>query len=268
MQSLTPAKRREPVFRALELIAHGLVRAQGLDLTFTGVQNIPSTGGAVLTINHTGYMDFLPAALGVYRAGRRTRFMIKSEVMDIAIMRFLVNHTSTVPVDRSEGAQAYTAAVDALRAGEIVAVYPEATISRSFELKAFKTGAVRMAAEARVPIVPAIVWGAHRQWTKTGKRNMGRSKLPVSVRFGLPLAIDSAVDPSAETARLRDAMSTMLHEVQDAYGEHPKGEFWVPARLGGSAPTPEEAAVIETEEAQRKAEERARKASSRKDGHR
>ena len=60
----------------------------------------------------------------------------------------------------------------------------------------------------------------------------------------------------------------MLHEVQDAYGEHPKGEFWVPARLGGSAPTPEEAAVIETEEAQRKAEERARKASSRKDGHR
>ncbi|MCH5642846.1 1-acyl-sn-glycerol-3-phosphate acyltransferase [Gordonia sp. ABSL49_1] len=254
---------REPVFRTLELIANGLVRAQGLDLRFTGIQNIPETGGAVLAVNHTGYVDFLPAAIGLYRAGRRARFMIKSEVMDVAIMRFLVNHTKTVPVDRSEGAEAYRAAVDSLRSGEIVVVYPEATISRSFELKGFKTGAARMAAEARVPIVPAIVWGAHRQWTKGGKRNMGRSKLPVAVRYGLPIAVDSAADPSAETARLREVMKTMLLEVQDGYGTHPAGEFWVPERLGGSAPTIEEAATIEAEEAERKAEARARKAAEK-----
>ena len=45
-------------------------------------------------------------------------------------------------------------AVQRLRQGELVGVYPEATISRSFELKEFKTGAARMALEARVPIVP------------------------------------------------------------------------------------------------------------------
>jgi hypothetical protein len=55
----------------------------------------------------------------------------------------------------------------------------------------------------------------------------------------------------------------MLHEVQDAYGPHPAGEFWVPARLGGSAPTPPEAAVIEADEALRKAEGRARKAAEK-----
>lgn len=266
MSRPTPApsqRRREPVFRTLEIIAHTLVRVQGLDLRFTGVDNIPGhgSGGAVLTVNHTGYVDFIPAALGVYRAGRRTRFMIKSEVMKIAVMRFLVNHTGTVPVDRSAGSQAYHAAVERLRAGEVVAVYPEATISRSFELKDFKTGAVRMAADAGVPIVPAIVWGAQRQWTKGGRRNMGRSRIPVSVTFGTPLTVAPDADVTAETARLHEVMRRMLLDAQQAYGPHPAGEFWVPARLGGSAPTREEAAVIEDAEARRKAEARARKAA-------
>ncbi|NDZ97315.1 1-acyl-sn-glycerol-3-phosphate acyltransferase [Streptomyces sp. SID6673] len=252
----------EPVYRTLEIIAHGLVRAQGLDLRFSGLENIPRTGGAVLTVNHTAYTDFLPAALGMYRAGRRTRYMIKSEVMDIAIMRFLVNHTKTVPVDRSVGAEAYRAAVSRLREGEIVAVYPEATISRSFELKEFKTGAVRMAVEARVPIVPSIVWGAHRQWTKTktGSRQMGRSHLPVSVRFGEPVTVRPDEGPDEATARLKETMNTLLHEVQDTYGPHPADAFWVPSRLGGSAPTPEEAHVIEDAEAAEKAAARAEKA--------
>ena len=60
-----------------------------------------------------------------------------------------------------------------LREGELVGVYPEATISRSFELKDFKTGAARMAIEAQVPIIPLIVWGAQRVWTKDHPRNAG-----------------------------------------------------------------------------------------------
>lgn len=259
-----PRRPREPVYRVLELIAHGLHHGQAIDLTFEGLENIPETGGAVLTINHTGYVDFLPAALGAYRRRRRIRFMIKSEVMDVWIMRFLVNHTRTVPVDRSEGAQAFRAAVDTLRDGEIVAVYPEATISRSFELKEFKTGAARMAALARVPVIPMIVWGSHRQWTKGGRRAMGRKHIPVLVRVGEPLTIGVDEDDHAATERIRGAMHELLLEVQDAYGEHPAGEFWVPARLGGSAPTPEAAAIIEDEEARQKAAARAARAHERK----
>ncbi|WP_210755001.1 lysophospholipid acyltransferase family protein [Gordonia paraffinivorans] len=256
-------RRREPVYRALEIIAGGLVRAQGVDLRYTGIQNIPESGGAVLAINHTGYVDFIPVGLGARRAGRRARFLIKSEVMDLAIMRFLVRNTGTVPVDRSRGADAYRVAVARLRQGQLVAAYPEATISRSFELKEFKSGAVRMASEAGVPVIPVIVWGSQRQWTKGGRRNMGRSRIPVHVRFGLPMTVDTDRSPEQETQRLRETMNAMLLEVQDGYGPHPAGEFWVPARLGGSAPTPQEAAVIETEEALRKAEARTRRAEAR-----
>ena len=64
---------------------------------------------------------------------------------------------------------------------------PEATISRSFELKDFKTGAARMALEAGVPTVPLIVWGAQRIWTKDHPRNVGYKKIPVIVAAGRPL---------------------------------------------------------------------------------
>ncbi len=75
-----------------------------------------------------------------------------------------------------------------LQAGELVGLMPEATISRSFELKEFKTGAARMALEAGVPMIPLIVWGAQRIWTKDHPRNVGRKKIPVIVAAGKPLA--------------------------------------------------------------------------------
>ena len=249
----------EPVYRTLEIAAHALVRAQGMRLSVRDEDKLPATGGVVLAVNHTAYVDFLAAALGVYRAGRRARYMIKSEMMDNPLVRFLITHTHTVPVDRSAGAEAYAQAVENLREGYVVGVYPEATISRSFELKEFKTGAVRMAADAGVPIVPVIVWGAQRQWSKGVPRDMGRSRIPVSVRFGDPLHVGADIDPVDETARLKTQMSELLDAVRADYGEHPAGAPWVPASMGGGAPTPEQAHEIEAAEAVRKAELRERK---------
>ncbi len=251
----------EPVYRTLEIAAHALVRAQGMRLDVRDADKVPSTGGAVIAVNHTSYVDFLPAAIGVYRGGRRCRYMIKSEMMGNPLVRFLITHTHTVPVDRAAGAQAYAQAVENLREGYVVGVYPEATISRSFELKDFKTGAVRMAQAAHVPIVPCIVWGAQRQWTKgdpakgPNPRDMGRSHIPVSVRFGDPMDING--DPVAETARLKEIMSALLGRVRREYGDHPADAFWVPASMGGGAPTLERAQVIEVADAQHKAELRA-----------
>ena len=210
----------------------------------------------MIAINHTSYIDFLPAALATHRRHRRMRFMIKAEMTDVRIVAFLIKHTGAIPVDRSAGADSYAEAVRQLRAGELVGVYPEATISRSFELKEFKSGAVRMALEARVPIIPLIVWGAHRVWTKDHPKQLGRNKIPFTVRVGAPLL--PAGTPAELDASMRAAMTTMLHEVQEQY-PHPGGAHWVPRRLGGGAPTPAEAARIEEAELA----ERARRAAGR-----
>ncbi len=232
----------EPTFRSLEILAQLVVLATGTRITFHGEENIPDRGGAVIAINHTSYVDFLPAALAVHRRHRRLRFMIKAEMQQVKVVNFLIKHTRTIPVDRGAGADAYAVAVRRLREGELVGVYPEATISRSFELKDFKTGAARMAMEAKVPIVPVIVWGAHRIWTKDHPRQIGRKKLPVTVQVGAPLW--AAEDIASTNAALRESMNTLLRQAQQRY-PHTPGAYWVPRRLGGGAPTLAEAAQIE-----------------------
>ena len=244
----------EPVFRTLEIVASMVVRAAGTKITFEGLENIPVHGGAVIAINHTSYVDFLPAALGTRRRRRRIRFMIKAEMQNVRLVNFLIKHTGTIPVNRRAGAHAYAEAVSQLKAGELVGVYPEATISRAFVLKDFKSGAARMALEAQAPIVPCIVWGAHRVWTKDHPKRLGRNKVPFTVRYGRPLP-PRGTAAELETT-LRDQMSTILHEVQTGY-PHPEGEYWVPAALGGGAPTLIEAKKLDEAELA----ERARRAT-------
>lgn len=244
----------EPTYRTLEILAKLLVLATGTRISYFGVENVPERGGAVVAINHTSYVDWLPAALAMNRRRRRMRYMIKAEMQRVKLVNFLIKRTRTIPVDRGAGADAYAVAVQRLREGELVGVYPEATISRSFELKEFKSGAARMAVEADVPIVPVIVWGAQRIWTKGHPRRIGRTKVPIIVQVGPPFPARG--DIAQTDAALREAMTGLLHQVQQRY-RHPPGAYWVPRRLGGGAPTPAEAAQLDADEAAAKAAGRA-----------
>jgi 1-acyl-sn-glycerol-3-phosphate acyltransferase len=244
----------EPVFRTLEMAAKVLVAATGTKISYQNLENIPRTGGAVIAINHTSYVDWLPAALAVHYRGRRIRYMIKAEMQQVRAVNFLIRHTKTVPVNRGAGAEAYAEAVRLLQAGEVIGLMPEATISRSFELKEFKTGAARMALEAGVPTIPLIVWGAQRIWTKGHPRNLGRKKIPVIVAAGKPLP--AAGDVEQLDAALREELTSLLHRLQEQY-PHPQGAYWVPRRLGGGAPTVAEARILEETEKAERARKRA-----------
>jgi len=247
----------EPVYGTLIKLARLTWRLQGLRFTVIGVENLPATGGAVIAINHTGYLDFTFAGLPAYQQGlgRKVRFMAKQEVFDNKITGPLMRGCRHIPVDRASGAASFDAAVQNLKAGEFVGVYPEATISRSFEIKEFKSGAARMAIAADAPIIPHIVWGAQRIWTKDHPKKLLRPKVPIAVAVGEPIL---PTLPAPElTALLHSRMQHLLERVQDSYGPHPAGEFWVPHRLGGGAPTLAEAARLDAEEASQRAAARA-----------
>ncbi|MEU7763581.1 lysophospholipid acyltransferase family protein [Nocardia sp. NPDC049190] len=244
---------REPVYDILAGLARTIFFAQGLRLDTEGQAHIPRSGGAVLAVNHTAYLDFTEVGLIGRKSGRNVRFMMKAE-LEHGIVGFLMKHCKAIGVDRAAGAESYARAVAALRAGEVVVVYPEATISRSFELKEFKSGAARMAIDADVPIIPLIIWGAHRIWTKDIPKRLGYHNFPINIRIGDPIAPEEPADEL--TATLRARMSELLDRAQRDY-PMPARARWVPARLGGTAPTLEEAAVLEQEElARRRAENR------------
>jgi 1-acyl-sn-glycerol-3-phosphate acyltransferase len=168
--------------------------------------------------------------------------------------------TNMIAVDRTAGGEAYKVAVERLRRGQLVGVYPEATISRSFELKEFKTGAARMAREAGVPIIPLIIWGAQRMWTKDHPRKLLRNRVPITLIVGGPLRPTESTEQT--DAALREAMTELLQRAQAGY-EHPAGAYWVPRRLGGSAPTLPEARLRDEAELAERARKQADRAERR-----
>ena len=210
----------------------------GLRFNSKGVENIPREGGAILAMNHIGYLDFALIGTCALPVKRYVRFMAKRELFDNKIVGPLLRGMHHISVDRSSGSASFVAALRALRSGEIVGIFPEGTISVSFELKEFKSGAVRLAIGADVPVIPVAVWGSQRIWTKKVKRDLSRKKVPIYVAFGKPLYFsrDSSVEEGEK--ELRAAMQELLFDLQDRYPDSHVGARWAPIRLGGSAPAP------------------------------
>lgn len=245
------------VYPPVIALARTMFAAQGLCFTITGAENIPRTGGAVLAMNHVGYFDFTYAGWAAHPRGRLVRFMAKAEVFHHPVAGPLMRGMHHIPVDRSAGAGAFDEAVAALRAGEIVGVFPEATISSSFDIKSFKSGAARLALDAGVPLLPTVIWGSQRVWTKHKPKRLGRTRTPISVDVGTPLPAEGTARDLTE--RLRAQMLGQLERVVADYPDGtPAGEFWVPGRLGGGAPTPEQ--VLQLDRADTRGKVAARRA--------
>ena len=210
----------------------------GLKFTFTGSENLPKTGGAILAMNHVGYLDFALIGTAALPAKRYIRFMAKKSIFEHPIAGPLMRGMHHISVDRDNGSGSFVAALRALRSGEIIGIFPEATISVSFEIKEIKSGAVRLASGAGVPIIPAVVWGSQRIITKGLKPNFKRNKFPIFVKFGAPLYFTKDDDVEASEKILRDTLISLLHGVQSEYPDSHAGARWAPQRLGGTAPAP------------------------------
>ncbi len=246
-----------PVIVAAKAAFFGL----GLQFTVTGTEHIPAEGGAVLAINHTGWLDFTFAGLAAHPRGRLVRFMAKESIFEAPVAGSLMRGMKHIPVDREAGAAAYRAAVTVLRQGELVGVFPETTISRSFELLPFKSGAVRMSVSGKAPVLPVVIWGSQRVWTAGHRRAIAPHRIPVTIDVLPPMTIERGDDPEGATQALHATMEAALHAAQERYPVKPKDDddaWWLPARLGGTAPTPAEAEVIAAERSAARAERKAR----------
>ncbi|WP_243058302.1 1-acyl-sn-glycerol-3-phosphate acyltransferase [Nocardioides sp. SR21] len=238
-------------------------RLLGQRFDMTGTEHVSREGGVLLACNHISYVDFIYGGLAANPSRRRVRFMAKRELFAHKLSGPLMRSMHHIEVDRGAGEASARTAVEYLRAGEAVGIFPEATISRAMELKEFKTGAVRIAAEAGVPLVPVILWGTQRLITKDHPRDFSRGKT-IAIRVGAPMHPTGA-DPVAETAQLHAVMTDLLDATIRAYpdAEQPPGSWWLPASYGGAAPTLDEAARLDTEERRRRAERRANKETGR-----
>jgi 1-acyl-sn-glycerol-3-phosphate acyltransferase len=253
-----PDGMRDYSYPATIVTAKALFKVLGMRFQTSGTEHIPRTGGAILAANHISYVDFIFDGLAAQPSDRLVRFMAKKEAFDHRVTGPVMRSFHHISVDRSNGQQSYDDAVRYARDGEIVGIFPEATISRSFEIKDLKTGAVRMAAEAGVPLIPMVTWGTQLLKTKDHPSDLkGRGKT-IGLHVGAPLAV-TGEDPVAETALLREAMTGLLDHAIAQYPLRPEGQWWAPARHGGTAPTLDEAARLDEAEYAARAERRAQR---------
>lgn len=228
------------VYPAVIVIVKLLWRFLGLKFTIKGSEHVPRSGGAIMAINHIGYLDFAISGTAALPAKRYVRYMAKKQIFDNTIAGPLMRGMHHISVDRESGSASFVAALRALRAGEIVGIFPEATISKSFEIKGMKSGAARLAIGANVPVLPTIVWGSQRIWTKGRKRDFRRNKFPISIYVGEPLLFTRETDVEFAEREIKSALEKLLRRVQAEYPDAHQGQWWAPARLGGTAPTLEE----------------------------
>jgi 1-acyl-sn-glycerol-3-phosphate acyltransferase len=241
-----------PVIGAIKTV----FRVLDLKVTIVGAEKIPSSGGAVLASNHISYLDFIFAGLAARPSGRLVRFMAKKEVFDHGISGPLMRGMRHIPVDREAGLGSYRMALDYLKAGEMVGVFAEATISRSFTVKELKNGAVRMAQAAGVPLIPVGLWGTQRLWTKSRPKRLWQRHVPITIVVGDPIVPRKGTNANELTEQLRADLNGLVAQAQAAYPDKPRGpedSWWMPAHLGGTAPTLEEAEALDAKEREDKA---------------
>ena len=259
----------EPIYATAVVVGRALFGFWRLRRTARGLGEIPDTGGAVLAMTHFGYFEFALVEWATYLHNRRRiRFMVKNSAFEKPLIGSLLRGMRHISVDMTAGGAAYAQAVQALRAGELIGVFPEAGVNASFTVRELKTGAARLAAEAGVPIIPVAVWGGQRLLTKNHKISFWeRFGVTVSYAVGTPIGVMKDDDIAVVTTELRTTMQVLVDSLQTDYPVDGTDKWWQPRHLGGTAPTPEEAATADAardQKRQQAAERAAEKLPKRK----
>lgn len=253
---------RDPLYRLVAGMLRVVFAGLGVRPRVVGADRIPRHGPAVLVANHLGYLDFALVGYVGRRRRRWVRFLAKGPIFEVPIVGAAMRAMRHVPVDRVQGAGALRRACRLLEQGEVVGVFAEGTISRSFRVKGLLPGAAAMALATGAPLLPVVGYGGQRL-VSVDLRLVPRWGAPVLFRVGEPLRPEPGEDARALTARLREAMSAIQSDVLDDYagmvGESARGAWWWPADRGGGAPPPEVAAERDRAALDKIADRRARR---------
>jgi 1-acyl-sn-glycerol-3-phosphate acyltransferase len=184
---------------------------------FEGLEHIPPTGAAIVACNHLSYLDPLGNAYAVLKAGRRPRFLAKDELFTIPVVGSALRGAHQIPVNRRSGQQAsLTEGVEALRQGELLVIYPEGTVTTRPDWMPMpaRTGVVRLALDAGVPIVPMASWGSQEVWQKSGRGSLKFGR-PVWVKAGPPIDLRGREDARDDRDALRALTADVMGAIED-----------------------------------------------------
>jgi 1-acyl-sn-glycerol-3-phosphate acyltransferase len=207
-----------------------------------GLENLPK-GGYILVGNHLSYLDPLAFAYSVYFHMKRSpHYLAKEALFRIPVLGGLLPKVGQIPVYRSGRVndEPMKAAKEFLKAGQVVVIFPEGTLTRDPDYWPMrgKAGAVRLAVEMGLPIVPAAHWGVAQVNAPYSKKMSPNPFHIVRVKIGKPMRFDELDKNNLSTASLATATESVMHAIANLVGEMrgetPPKELWDPAKKGQS----------------------------------
>lgn len=196
---------------------------------FWGLDRIPRRGPAIIAGNHVSYFDPLCHAYMIDRAGRRMRFFAKAELWKNWFLRWVLKGAGQIPVERGTGERGpVEGALDALERGDIVVIYPEATVTTNLDLTPMrgKTGVARVAIASGAPVIPIAVWGSH--WVKPKRRKaVHKWRRLIMLKAGEPMSFGHLRGKESDPEVLRDVTDRIVAEldrlVRELHKVYPQG---------------------------------------------
>jgi 1-acyl-sn-glycerol-3-phosphate acyltransferase len=206
-------------------------------ITIIDGDKAPTSGAFVLTPNHYSEIDPLVMGVAMWRVGRMPRFLAKASLFRIPVLGAILRASNQVPVERAGAARAgdpLAAARQITEHGLAVIIYPEGTLTREPDLWPMrgKLGAVRMALDADIPIIPIAHWGTQRVLPRYGRLSLFPRK-SIVVKYGDAVDISAFRDQPRTTKNLAAAtdlvMDAITELLEDLRGEKAPAERWDPA---------------------------------------
>ena len=196
--------------------------------TWTGMGNLPSSGGFIITPNHVSQFDPLVVAHYIYASGRWPRFLAKASIWRVPFVGLMLRRTQQIPVERGsvEAVKSLDSLIEALRQDGVVVIYPEGTTTREPDLWPMrgKTGAARLALVTGAPVIPIANWGAERVFDPRTNRLKFRPRTPVSVAAGKPVDLSRWTGETPTRAVLDQMTDAIMLEVRDLLTQIREGD--------------------------------------------
>lgn len=230
----------------LAFVLVAMVLAPILRLMFniktTGKENLPQ-GGYILVGNHLSYLDPFSFAYSVYLHMKRVpHYLAKESIFRIPIIGKILPKVGQIPVYRGgkSNEEPLRAAKEYLRAGQVVVVFPEGTLTRDPDQWPMrgKAGAIRLAVELGLPIVPCGQWGVEKVLGNYSKKFRPNPFHTVRVKIGKPMFFRELEGKTPSAKELADATDKVMREISaivgELRGETPPAELWDPTKVGQS----------------------------------
>jgi 1-acyl-sn-glycerol-3-phosphate acyltransferase len=190
-----------------------------------GAENLPATGGVIVVTNHVSHADPIVFAHFLFDNGRLPRFLAKEGLFRVFFVGQVLRGAKQIPVYRetADASRAFSAAVEAVRGGECVAFYPEATLTRDPDQWPMvgKTGAARVALETGAPVIPIAQWGPQELLAPYAKKPDLFPRKTMHLRAGPPVDLSDLEGRPIDgpllrevTERLMAAITALLEEIR------------------------------------------------------